>query len=61
MPLYNKERARFETSTYRTDGLQPQDIWLLGYEYVEDLTNQRRIKARGDGIAALVMTFGTSV
>ena len=49
LPLFNPQKARFETSVFRTDRLRPDQIWLLGYEHVETAT--RRIRARADGLA----------
>jgi hypothetical protein len=51
MPQWSQDRNRFETSTQRTDGLRSDEIWALGYRYVE---KNRRIKARGYCEASLV-------
>jgi hypothetical protein len=56
MPWTNPKTGRLETSTHRTDGLQPARVWTLGYQYVE--TPDRRIKARGYGTVALVINAG---
>jgi hypothetical protein len=53
LPIFNKGRQRWETSTHRIDGLPPALIWALGYRYVETLPH-RRIKARASGEVALV-------
>jgi hypothetical protein len=58
MPLWNKDRGRFETSIHRTDGLLPAAIWRIGYRYVENLSQQRRIRARGHCVASLVTEQG---
>ena len=55
LPLNNKKRARWETSTHRTDGLSQLDVWRLGYRFVENVANNRRIKARGSGSVATVL------
>ena len=54
MPQWNKRRNRFETSTHRTEGLLPGQIWAIGYRYVENLGQNRRIRGRGHCQAALV-------
>jgi hypothetical protein len=51
LPQWNEDRNRFETSTHRTDGLRPDQIWAIGYRYVE---KNRRIRARGHSQASLV-------
>ena len=56
MPLHNDRKGRWETSTFRTDGLQPADVWQLGYHFAEDLSSGRRIRARGFGVASIVTT-----
>ncbi len=57
-PELNPETHRWETSTYRIDGLQAHGIWALGYQYVEDLPKGRRIRARGTSLAASVTDAG---
>lgn len=57
-PRYNKEKARWETSTHRTDGLRTDGIWALGYQYVEDVSKDRRILARASGVVSVVTTLG---
>ena len=54
-PRRNDMRARFETSVHRTDGLAPENIWLVGYRHVEDLAQGRRIRARAYCTAGLVI------
>src|SRR5436309_10095220 len=56
MPMLNRQKARWETSVHRTDGLQDDKIWLLGYQYVE--SPERRIRARGAGFVSLVTGQG---
>jgi hypothetical protein len=51
LPQWNEHRERFETSTHRTDGLRPDQIWAIGYRYVE---KNRRIRGRGHCQASLV-------
>lgn len=53
-PQYNQHKLRWETSTYRTDGLSSARIWALGYRYVEDRSQGRTIRARATGKTALV-------
>jgi hypothetical protein len=57
----NERRSRFETSTHRTKGLSPGEIWAVGYRYVENLAQHRRIQARGHCEAALVTAQALSL
>ena len=54
MPRWNKRRRRFETSTHRTQGLHPDQIWAVGYRYVEPALQNSRIRGRGHCQAAVV-------
>jgi hypothetical protein len=56
LPYWNEDRDRFETSTHRTDGLLPDQIWGIGYQYVENLAQHRRIRGRGHCQASLIAT-----
>ena len=56
MPLQNVARNRFETSTHRTRNLLPQQIWGIGYRYVEKEVQHRRIRGRGHCEARVVLT-----
>ena len=58
MPSYNKDKGRLETSIHRTDGMRPDEIWALGYHYVENLAARRRIQARASGVASVVTGQG---
>jgi hypothetical protein len=51
LPQWNEYRRRFETSIHRTEGLRPDQIWAIGYRYVE---KTRRIRGRGHCQASLV-------
>ena len=53
-PRLNEKKKRYETSTHRTDGLESERIWTLGYEYVEDVAANRQIRGRAIGVAAIV-------
>ena len=58
LPRFSNVTARWETSTHRTDGLRRDHIWVLGYMYVENLSQRRRIKARGSGMVRAVTKAG---
>lgn len=58
MPYDNRQKQRSETSMFRTDGLQADGVWALGYQFVENLAVGRRIRARGLGIASVVTAQG---
>lgn len=60
LPMTNKVTGRLETSTHRVAGLNNQEIWSLGYEHVENVANNRIIKARGQGPFGLVSASGLS-
>ena len=58
MPFENKQKQRWETSVIRTDHLQGEQIWALGYQYAENIQAGRRIRARGIGEVATVTAQG---
>lgn len=57
-PRFNATKGRYETSVHRTVGLTEGQTWALGYAHVEDVTENRVIKARGTGPFALVADGG---
>jgi hypothetical protein len=54
----SKTKNRLETSTHRVKGLTTEDSWKLGYENVENASQNRMIKARGVGVFALATSSG---
>jgi len=58
LPLQNDETGRWETSIYRIDGLAAARIWTLGYTYLENVAENRHIKARASGLVSIVTGQG---
>jgi hypothetical protein len=61
LPMTNKVSGRLETSTHRVAGLNDQETWNLGYDYVENAENNRVIKARGHGVYMFVAAQGLAL
>jgi hypothetical protein len=59
--MRSKVTDQLETSTHRVKDLTIDEIWKLGYEYVEDVAQGRIIKARGQGAYALAAAQGLSL
>jgi len=58
LPMLNKVKGRFETSTHRVKDLAATEIWKLGYDHVENVAEGRTIKARGQGAYSLAQAQG---
>jgi hypothetical protein len=46
-PKYDEKRARFETSAFRTDGLDEPGVWAIGAIHVAS-TRGKPVQARAD-------------
>jgi hypothetical protein len=59
--MFNDEKSRLETSTYRVAGLAASEIWQIGYSHVENAAAGRLIRARGTGLFSLATAQGLAL
>ena len=60
-PLFNAGKDRWETSSFRIQGLSQAEIWQLGYSHVENARREGKIRARGTGQRSIVTAPGLSL